>query len=45
MKIIEGELKLVGSGTWEDGGGGGKTVVSALDIGDHISARFLFLIT
>lgn len=41
MKIIEGELKLVGSGTWADGGGGGKTVVSALDIGDHHLRKIL----
>jgi hypothetical protein len=34
MRVVEGELKLIGGGTWEDGGGGGKTVVSALDIGD-----------
>lgn len=41
MKIVEGELKLIGNGTWEDGGGGGKTVVSALDIGDHHLRKIL----
>lgn len=41
MKIAEGELKLIGSGTWEDGGGGGKTVVSALDIGDQHLRKIL----
>lgn len=41
MKVIEGELKLIGGGTWEDGGGGGKTVVSALDIGDHHLRKIL----
>lgn len=41
MKITEGELKLIGSGSWEDGGGGGKTVVSALDIGDHHFRKIL----
>ncbi|MBH1962224.1 MAG: hypothetical protein I8H82_06425 [Rhodocyclales bacterium] len=41
MKIAEGELKLIGGGTWEDGGGGGKTVVSALDIGDHHLRKIL----
>ena len=34
MQIVEGELRKIGDGTWTDGGGGGKTVVSALDIGD-----------
>lgn len=41
MKVIEGELNLIGSGTWEDGGGGGKTVVSALDIGEHHLQKIL----
>ena len=41
MKIAEGELKLIGSGTWDDGGGGGKTVVSALDIGNHHLRKIL----
>jgi len=41
MKIVEGELKLIGSGTWDDGGGGGKTVVSALDIGEHHLRKIL----
>jgi hypothetical protein len=41
MKIVEGELKLIGSGTWNDGGGGGKTVVSALDIGEHHLRKIL----
>ncbi len=41
MKVLEGELKLIGGGTWEDGGGGGKTVVSALDIGDHHLRKIL----
>lgn len=41
MKIAEGELKLIGGGTWEDGGGGGKTVVSALDIGDNHLRKIL----
>ena len=41
MKVVEGELSLIGHGTWEDGGGGGKTIVSALDIGDHHLQRIL----
>jgi hypothetical protein len=41
MKVIEGNLNLMGNGTWEDGGGGGKTVVSALDIGDHHLKKIL----
>lgn len=41
MQIVEGELKLIGGGTWEDGGGGGKTVVSALDIGEHHLKKIL----
>ncbi|MDO8314461.1 MAG: hypothetical protein Q7T00_04350 [Rugosibacter sp.] len=41
MKVVEGELKLIGDGTWADGGGGGKTVVSALDIGDNHLRKIL----
>lgn len=35
MKVYEGELGMVGSGTWADGGGGGKTMLSVLEIGNH----------
>lgn len=41
MKVYEGELGLVGSGTWTDGGGGGKTILSVLEIGNHQLKRVL----
>jgi hypothetical protein len=34
MKVVEGEVGVVGHGTWSDGGGGGKTILSVLEIGD-----------
>lgn len=41
MKVYEGELGLIGSGTWSDGGGGGKTILSVLEIGNHQLKRVL----
>lgn len=41
MRIVEGTLSLIGHGTWDDGGGGGKTVVSAMDIGEHHLQKIL----
>ena len=35
MRVLEGEVGVVGAGTWTDGGGGGKTMLSVLEIGDH----------
>jgi hypothetical protein len=34
MRVYEGEVGIVGHGTWSDGGGGGKTVLSVLEIGN-----------
>jgi len=41
MKVIEGDIGLVGGGTWTDGGGGGKTVLSVLEIGDQQLKKIL----
>lgn len=41
MKVYEGELGMIGSGTWTDGGGGGKTILSVLEIGNHQLKRVL----
>lgn len=42
MTTYEGEVSMVGAGTWQDGasdgkgsGGQGKTILSVLEIGDH----------
>lgn len=35
MKVYEGEIGMIGAGTWTDGGGGGKTVLSVLEVGNH----------
>ncbi|CAG0959625.1 hypothetical protein MTYP_00651 [Methylophilaceae bacterium] len=42
MTTYEGEISMVGAGTWQDGaangsggGGQGKTILSVLEIGDH----------
>ncbi len=34
MRVVEGDVGVVGAGTWSDGGGGGKTILSVLEIGD-----------
>ncbi|MEO8030789.1 MAG: hypothetical protein ABJC74_16245 [Gemmatimonadota bacterium] len=35
MQTLEGVVGRVGAGSWEDGGGGGKTILSVFEIGDH----------
>ena len=35
MQTLEGVIGRVGAGTWQDGGGGGKTVLSVFEIGNH----------
>lgn len=34
MKIYDGTVELIGAGTWVDGGGGGQTKLSVLEIGN-----------
>lgn len=41
MKVLDGEIGVVGSGTWNDGGGGGKTLLSVLEIGNHHLKRIV----
>jgi len=41
MKIYEGEVGVLGHGTWSDGGGGGKTILSVLEIGDQQLKRIV----
>ncbi len=41
MRVYEGEIGVVGHGTWSDGGGGGKTVLSVLEIGDQQLKRIV----
>lgn len=41
MKVLDGEIGVVGSGTWTDGGGGGKTILSVLEIGNHHLKRIV----
>ena len=41
MRVLDGEIGVVGSGTWTDGGGGGKTLLSVLEIGNHHLKRIV----
>jgi hypothetical protein len=41
MKVYSGEVGMIGGGTWSDGGGGGKTILSAFDIGNQHLKRIV----
>ncbi len=41
MKVYEGEIGMIGAGTWTDGGGGGKTILSVLEVGNHQLKKIL----